>query len=281
MFNILVPTDFSKTAENGLALAVNIAEQVDGRITLLNVIYPARGSGFSAMGDVETSLQGEAAHFMAELVNKNKVRLKKEIDHYKDRNVEIIPQLGFEDKVQGLNAYVKEHKIDLIVIGTRGRKSLTEYLFGTHTENLIKVSDCPVISIKNEVEDLSLDSIVLTVDIKDENFEGLNRLKILADKFKSETHFLYVMEDGIDTDEAIDKLKQIAEKNGFINYTINTVDNKNPEDAIKRYSNRRSADMLAVFSHGKKGLKELIFGSVTNDLINNVKIPVFVMNIED
>jgi nucleotide-binding universal stress UspA family protein len=281
MLNILVPTDFSKTAENGLNLAVDIAEQVDSKIKLLNVLYPARGSGFSAMGDVETSLQGEAAHFMAELIKKNKGRLNAEIDKYKDRNVEIIPQLDFQDKVQGLTAYVKEHQIDLIVMGTKGRKSLTEYLFGSHTENLIKVSDCPVISIKEEVKDFSPGSIVLAVDIKDENFEGLGKLKLLVDYFNSEVHFLHVMDDGIDTDEAIGKLKQIAEDNGFKNYTINTVDNKNPEDAIKRYSNRRSADMLAVFSNGKKGLKDLIFGSVTNDLINNVKIPVFVMSVED
>ncbi len=281
MLNILVPTDFSKTSENGLDLAVDIAEQVNGKIRLLNVIYPPRGSGFSAMGDVETSLEGEAAHFMVELVRKNKGRLDKEIDKYKDRNVEIIPQLDFEDKVQGLNAFVEEHHIDLIVIGTRGRKSLSEYFIGSHTENLIKVSDCPVISTKEEVDNFKPESIVLAVDIKDKNSLELDKLKILVDNFNSEVHFLYVMDDGVDTDKAIDNLKKIAEKNGFSNYTINTVDNKNPEDAIKRYSNRRSADMLAVFSHGKKGLKELIFGSVTNDLINNVKIPVFVMNIED
>ena len=281
MLNILVPTDFSETAEYGLDLAVDLAEQINGKITLLNVVYPATGSGFSAMGDVETSLQGEATHFMAELIKKNEARLNKEIDKYKDRNVDIIPQLYFQDKVQGLNAYVKKHHTDLIVIGTRGRKSLTEYLVGSHTENLIKVSDCPVISIKEKAEDFSLDNIVLAVDIKDQNFQKLDKLKILVDNFNSKVHFLYVMDDGVDTDEAIDKLKKIAGKNGFSNYTINTVDNSNPEDAIKRYSNRRSADMLAVFSHGKKGLKELIFGSVTNDLINNVKIPVFVMSAED
>jgi nucleotide-binding universal stress UspA family protein len=281
MTTILVPTDFSKTSQNGLDLAVDMAENIDGKIILLNVIYPPRGSGFTAMGDVETALEGEAAHFMAELVRKNKERLNAEIDKYKDRSVEIIPQLDFEDKVQGLNAFVKEHQIDLIVIGTKGRKSLTEYLLGSHTENLIKVSDCPVISTKEKVEDFSLDNIVLAIDIRDKNFDGFGKLKLLLGEFKSKVHFLYVMDDGVDTDEAIDELRQIAEKNGFSDYTINTVDNNNPEDAIKRYVNRRSADMLAVFSHGKKGIKELIFGSVTNALINNVSIPVFVMNFDD
>lgn len=277
MNRILVPTDFSFTAENGLKLAVDIARHINGEIILLNIIFPVHGTTFTAMGDISTLERGEADHFMAELVRKNRSRLDETIRKYGSDDVKIIPQIDFEDKTNGLNSYVKRHDLDFIVIGTRGSKSLTEYLFGSQTENLVKVSDCPVISVKESVNDFYPEDIVFAVDVNNKNFQGMKELKRFADKFQSEIHLLYIMDDRIQTDEAISKLQQIAEANKFSNYTINTAKNSDPEDAIKSYSKRKSADMLALISEGKTGIRELIFGSVTNDIINSSEVPVFVI----
>ncbi len=283
MKKILVPTDFTKSAENGLKLAVDLAKHVNGEITLLNMIYPVRGSSFTAMADVTRTPRGETDLFMVKLIKTNKAKLQIEIDNFKKDNVPIKPEIDFEDKVHGLNKYVKQNDIDMIVIGTKGSKSLYEYLFGTHTENVIKVSDCPVITVKEEpVDGYFPESIVFAVDINNENYHGINELKKFADEFNSQVHFLYVMDDEIDTEEAVSKLGSLAEANKFNDYTINTFkENKsNVEDTIKSFAKRKDADMIAVVSEGKKGIKELLFGSVTNDLINNVEYPVFVMSNE-
>ncbi|MDT8394023.1 MAG: universal stress protein [Bacteroidales bacterium] len=281
MKKILVPTDFSDTSEKGLSLAIDIVEHMQAKIILLNVIYPPEGSGFAATGDVNTAYQGEAAHFMAALVRKNKARLEKLIGKYKNRSVEITPQIDFENKVHGLNNFVEENNVDLIVMGTRGSKSLTEYFIGSHTENIIKVSNCPVISIKSEIENFYPDSIVMAIDIKNCEEEEILQLQKFTKKFDSKVHFLHVLDDGIETDQAVKKLKSIAEKTQFANFTINTIDNENPPDAIMRYTKRLSADMLALVAEGKKGLKDLLFGSVTNDIINKIEIPVFVISKSD
>ncbi len=279
MKKILVPTDFTKNSENGLKLAVDLAKEINGTIVLLNVIYPVRSTTYTAMGDINNMPKGQADHFMAELVRTNKVRLQKEIEKYKKESVEIIPQIDFEDKIHGLNKYVKDHDIDMIVIGTEGSKSLSEYLFGTHTENVIKASECPVISVKEEPEDnFNPASIVFAVDIKNENYQGINALRNFAENFQAEVHFLHVQDDGINTKEAVSKLQNLAESNNFKNYTINTINNSNIGDTIKSFVKRKDADMIAVVSEGKKGIKELLFGSVTNNLINDVNEPVFVMS---
>lgn len=281
MNKILVPIDFSDTSEKGLSLAIDIVKHVKAEIILLNVIYPPEGSGFAATGDVNTAYQGEAAHFVAALVRKNKARLEKLIEKYKTKGVEITPQIDFENKVHGLNTFVKENDIDLIVMGTRGSKSLTEYFIGSHTENIIKVSNCPVISIKNDIEKFYPKSIVMAIDIDNYDEEEIRQLQKFTEYFDSEVHFLHVLDDGIETDKAVKELKSIAEKTQFANFTINTIDNKNPADAIMRYTKRLSADMLALVAEGKKGLKDLLFGSVTNEIINKIEIPVFVISKRD
>jgi nucleotide-binding universal stress UspA family protein len=281
MYKILVPTDFSDTSKNGLQLAIDIADRQEATIILLNIIHPARGSGFAATGDVNTAYQGEAAHFMAALVRKNKARLEKMIEEYHDKNVEIIPQIDFENKVHGLNQYVEEHQVDLIVMGTSGNKSLTEYFVGNDTENIIAVSNCPVLSIKGEVPDFNPKNAVMAIDLKNYREKELRVLKDFTSHYDCKVHFLYVLDDGLETDEAIRELKSIAEKNEFKNFTINTIENKETADSIMRYTKRRSADMLALVSEGKKGIKDLIFGSVTNDIIGKTTIPVFVISRKD
>jgi nucleotide-binding universal stress UspA family protein len=278
MDKILVPTDFSDISKKGLQLAVDIAKQLKGRIILLNVIYPPTGSGFAAAGDVNIAYQGEATHFMAALVRKNKEMLNELITEYAGQNVEIIPQIDFENKVHGLNQYVKENDVDLIVIGTSGQKSHIEYFIGSNTENLIKVSDCPVISIRKETVDFKPKNVVMAIDLNNYNEEEIKVLKEFTGHYDCQVHFLYVLDDGLEEDEAIRELKSIAEKNEFGRFTIDAIENKDIADAIMHYTKRRMADMLALVSEGKKGIRDLVFGSVTNDIINQVNIPVFIIS---
>ncbi len=280
MNKILVPTDFTETSENGLRVAVELASELSAEIILLNIIYPVKGTTFTAMGDINNMPRGQADHFMAELVRTNKARLNNLIGKYNEKGVKFTPLLDFEDRTHGLNHFVREHNIDFIVIGTKGSKSLSEYLFGSHTENIIKASDCPVISVKEAVDDFSPENIVFAVDINKETYHGIEDLKDFATEFNSQVHFLYVMDDGIDNNEVVSKLQNLAESYEFDHYSINTVNNGNVEDTIKKFAKRKEADMLAVISEGKKGIKELIFGSVTNDIINHVSQPVLVMSKE-
>jgi nucleotide-binding universal stress UspA family protein len=277
MDKILVPADFSDISRQGLQLAVDIAKQLKVRIILLNVIYPPAGSGFAATGDVNTANQGEAAHFMAALVRKNKARLDKLAVEYAKQGVEIIQQIDFENKVHGLNHYVKENEVDLIVIGTSGQKSLVEHFTGSNTENVIRVSNCPVISIKGKTTDFNPKNVVMAIDLENYSEEEIKVLRDFTGHYDCRVHFLYVMDDGLKTDEAARELESIAENNEFGSFTINAIENKDIADAIMHYTKRYSADLLTLVSEGKKGIRDLIFGSVTNDIINQVNIPVFII----
>jgi nucleotide-binding universal stress UspA family protein len=46
-----------------------------------------------------------------------------------------------------ISAYVKDHAIDLIVIGTRGRKGLDRLLIGNVTDKIIRTARVPVLVV--------------------------------------------------------------------------------------------------------------------------------------
>lgn len=45
-----------------------------------------------------------------------------------------------------MNAYVKDHAIDIIIIGTHGRKGLDRLLIGNLTDKLIRTAKLPVLA---------------------------------------------------------------------------------------------------------------------------------------
>ena len=278
MKNILVPTDFTEIAERGLKVAVNLAKHSKAEIHLMNVIYPVRGTTFSAYGDINNIPKTQEDRFMAELVRKNEQRMESLIAEYEASGVNIHPVFDFEDKVNGINAFVKENDVDLVVIGTTGSTSLSEYFFGSNTEKLIKASECPVISVRQEVTDFYPRNIIFAVDVENELYSGSEYIREFADKYNSTVHLVYVINDGIKTDTAVKKLEKFASDYNFSDYSINTIPDDSPEISIRKFAKRKKADMLSMISHGRKGLSSHIFGSVTNEVLNDSEIPVLVVN---
>lgn len=278
MNNILVLTDFTETSRYGLDLAVDLAKNTNSTIILLNLIFPASESGFSAMGDVNVHNQGEMSRFAAELMRTNNKRLLEEIGRFKDENVEFLPRIEIVESDKDVEKAIKKQEPDALVIGTEESKSFSEYFFGSDTEKLIKISDIPVISTRRDVDNYYPYNIVCALDIDDEGKIDLTLLRDFSEEFNSKVHLLYVLDDGISNSKAIEKMKNLADKYKINDYSINTVKNSSAEEAIKKFSKRKSADLLALVSEGKTGLKDMLFGSLTNDIVNKVDIPVLVMN---
>ena len=280
MNKILVLTDFTETSRYGLDLAVDLAKNTGSTVILMNLIFPASESGFSAMGDINVHNEGEMSRFAVELMRTNNGRLLEQISRYKDEDVEFLPRIEIVESDKEVEKLIKKYKPDTLVIGNNESKSFSEYFFGSDTEKLIKISEIPVISTRKDIENYYPHNIVCALDIDDEEKINLSVLKDISEEFNSKVHLLYVLDDGITNSKAIEKLKKLADQYKIDNYSINTVKNNSAEHAIRNFSKRKSADLLALVSEGKTGLKDMLFGSFTNDIVNNVDIPVLVMNPE-
>jgi universal stress protein A len=47
-----------------------------------------------------------------------------------------------------LARFAEENKIDVIVIGTHGRKGLDRMLFGSTAEQVVRLAPCPVLTVR-------------------------------------------------------------------------------------------------------------------------------------
>ena len=139
---ILFPTDFSEGALHALPYALGMAKNCDAKLYMLHVIYDvATASGlyvphvsFDEMyKDLEKSAQKELEKFGCE-----------ELKDLKDVEYTVLRGTPYDEILK----FAQEKNIDIIVIGTHGRKGLDRFLFGSTAEKVVRYAPCPVLTVR-------------------------------------------------------------------------------------------------------------------------------------
>ncbi len=280
MERILVLTDFSDIATKGLEVAVRLARQQGGaEIILLNTERSTSGREFSASGDVSQNLSTENDRFMIELIRHNQERLREQAAAFEAEGIPIRPYIEVGEMQTIVDHYLKSHKIELVVMGTSGQNTMEEYFVGNHTEQVVRVSCVPVLSVKATDHDMDFRTIVLATNMNRKADRSVEHIKTLAGKLKARLHLVHVTGGKADKSQA--ELEEYARNHAFENCTLGIVSDKDVEDGIKRYSAKVGADMIAVITHGRDGLSALFSHSVSEDVIREASVPVLTINMKE
>lgn len=283
MNRILVPTDLSAIANFGTEVAISLAKKMDAQVYLLNCIEPLHGSSFSAMGVATTGeALSEEARFVMQLHKKNEAQLAKIAKKESENGVHVTTSIQVKSFQEGIVDFIKAHEIDLVVMGTSGESTYTEYFVGNHTEKIIRISECPVLAVRQHHADLQIKNMVLATDLNPKAFEGVTHIKRFASFFDPHIHVLHVMKDKATSQaETISKLDSFAHKHHLANYSIHTMYANDERRGILAFAKEKEADMIAVITHGRTGLANLIFGSVSEDLVKEADIPVLTAHLRE
>ena len=138
---ILVPTDFSDTADNASRHARELAGALGASLHLLHVVSSDLGAGAPELWGVDSDglsqrLEAEAT---AEL---DRLRATLESD-----GVSPYVATGMGSEVDTISDYVREHDVDLVVMGTHGRGGVQHLLLGSVAEKVVRRAPCPVLVV--------------------------------------------------------------------------------------------------------------------------------------
>ena len=141
---ILVPTDFSETAETALYYAIQLARMFDGELHLVHVCEdPMLLSSWPILAPGPAPEVGEeAAVLRAQL----KTLLKTEDANRLKSEVHVI--VG-DPTGLAISRYAAENEFELIVMGTHGRGAVTHALMGSVAEKVVRSAPCPVLTIRH------------------------------------------------------------------------------------------------------------------------------------
>src|ERR1700730_8254263 len=134
--NILFATDFSPAAEAALPYAIGLVRQYGGKVHALHVRFPAT---YPIVGPEAVPVVIEAAEEQAKFEAQQLHEMFTDVPH------DVTVAEG--DLWPILSEIVEKQKIDLIVMGTHGRKGFSRALLGSTAEEIFRKASCPVLTV--------------------------------------------------------------------------------------------------------------------------------------
>lgn len=268
MKRILVPTDFSKQAENALKVAVQIAEKNNSEIYLIHSLeMPLHISTSGSSGGKPESL----------------LFIKLAEQHFEDlfekpylQDLELHEVIGHGEVYNDINEVATSREIDLIVMGSHGISGFKEMFIGSNTEKVVRTANVPVLVIKNEHEDFDVSNFVFATDFSENSIESFKEAKKFADGLNVEMNLLYVNTPGnfITTEETKNKMKGFIESLNSDDFKLNIYNDTSVEVGILNFAKETNASLIGMSTHGRQGISHFFNGSISEDLVNHAKRPV-------
>lgn len=276
MKKILVPTDFSKEAENALKVAAQLAKKHDSEIYLLHMLEIPLQEVDAVVGRGQEPLP-EAMFFM-KLAHK-KFKEIRASDYLEGLTVHETIQT--ESDFSSIIDKCHELNINFIVMGSHGASGMKDMFVGSNAEKVVRSSDIPVLVIKNHHESFNVNDLVFASDFKNDNKDTYKQASKFAKAFNSKIHLLMVntANNFTTTTESKARIHEFIEGNNFDNYSINIYNDTSVENGILNFSKEINADLIGISTHGRQGIAHFFNGSISEDIVNHAKRPVITFKI--
>jgi nucleotide-binding universal stress UspA family protein len=286
MKKILVPTDLSVIAERGLTLALEIAERSEAEISLVNFTRHPFGKTFTAMGEVSSKIDKEGELFNLQLLHLNKQKLDELGQKYSQHGVDIETAIVDEEFKEGIDEYLHRENIDLVVMGTSGEENATEAFTGNHTEQVIRISKCPVLSVRDGFQINDFNKIVLAVNVIKDNahvHEALDTLADLAACFDAHIYLVHVRDKATDYSDINlkDFFTNMAEAADLRNYSVTIYEADDQANGIIQFAREVQAGLIAVIKNSHDGIFRIFSNHFSDRLVKEVGRPVFTFNLQN
>jgi universal stress protein A len=141
---ILVPTDFSDSADAALAYALKVADRVGAAVRLVHVFEDPDAVGLYSHAYVPMP-----AEMRADILTDIRRQLvaRSAASGHNDVTTEVLTGPA----AKTIADYATQHQCDLIVMGTQGRQGVAHMLMGSVAERVVRTAACPVLVVPRPV----------------------------------------------------------------------------------------------------------------------------------
>ena len=277
MKKILVPCDFSACAVEAFQFARSIALKTKGEVHVLKAIeLPVMMvAGF----DVQPYAYDPT--LLRDLETDAGEKFDKLLQRFPAKGTTIKFHVKYEPATVAIRQFAKDNVIDLIVMGTKGSSGINEYLIGSTTEKVVQKSTVPVFAVRKAPALEQVKMIVLPTTLRLDQHGLIEKVKELQAFFNASLEILWINTPmNFKTDlESKALLEDFATNYKLTNYHVHVRNDTIEEDAIAHFVSETKADMVAMATHGRRGLAHALMGSVTEDVVNHLQCPIWTFSL--
>jgi nucleotide-binding universal stress UspA family protein len=272
MRKILVPTDFSENAMNALQYALEL--------------FKYDVSEFFIMHAYQDEVYAEAS-----LINKkpideiNKIisnKSLKQLENTLKKINKISPNPRHSYNILSSNnilidevdKIVDDENIDIIVMGTRGKTNDSKLTFGSHTLQVLKFVQCPVLAIPENYKHIQPRKILFPTNYMiPYKRRELKLLCELASPYRAVIDIIYISKSNKLSLRQKDNQKFIKEELCKNNLNLMTINGTNITNTIYKYIKENEIDMLVMVNSRHAFLESILFQSTIDKMSLYIDIP--------
>ncbi|MGO9337297.1 MAG: universal stress protein [Terracidiphilus sp.] len=184
--NIAVATDFCPWSERALQHALVLARHFGA---VLHILHVVRRTEFSFVPDLMVRLDELAERDFDDLIGRlNAAHSLVNIEH-RCWNIDGDISGVFED-------FVRDHRIDLMILGTRGRTGISKFLLGSIAQEIFHFVSCPVLTLgpwsRGATRQLQLNKVLFATDLSPESAAVIPYVLMPATTWRAEIDLLHI-----------------------------------------------------------------------------------------
>lgn len=294
---ILVPVDGSESAEKAITLALRLAREHEASVLFCHAVDYAGIAAETAMA-AGVDLAGtfacldEGARDVLAAASARAKAAQVEATAYKLEG----------RSATAIVSFCVEKQVDAIVMGTRGLSGVPHALLGSTAEGVLRTSTVPVFVVHAESEIAPFEpgarfgTIAVAVDDSEPADAASAYAKELAARSAARMVFISI----VDVDSLQEQIARFggydpgvkneweADARGLVDLAARdakaagvkdaatVVALGDPADEILIQASKAHAELLVIGTHGRRGLRRLIVGSVAESVVRKSTIPVLV-----
>jgi nucleotide-binding universal stress UspA family protein len=289
--NILVPVDFSEPSKKAVTYGLTLAHQFHAKLIVAHIVPEASALVYAFPTDTSTIEEEQEMRARVEIANI--------VPAAYDSGVDVQTMVKTGDAQQQLLGIIKNEAVDLVVMGTHGRRYLGRWFLGSVTERMLRQVPVPIMTVSHvEPEEhavglVSFKRILYASDLRESSNSGLEYAIELACGTGAKltiAHVVYYPDrmlwspPGIGNfeDERVESLrdiqKRVADVLGHqppreVEIEIAVVEGK-PSEKILEIAAAQDIDIVVINLQSKTLLERAFVGSTAERVVRLAGIPV-------
>ena len=286
---VLVPVDFSEPSKKALTYGLTLAGQFNASLILAHIVPESSALLYAIptqLLEIEKEQYGKAAAEIRNLVP---------TEYAAKVNLQTIVKIGnIEQELLGI---VREESVDVVVMGTHGRRRLSRWFIGSVTEHVLRHVPVPVLTVshveseKHAIGLVALSRILYATDLSESSSIGLKYAIELARGSSAQLTVMHVVDDedrmlwGPAVIARLDRVKLVAELRQKLDYFVKQekapdveietliVEGK-PFRKILEIAENRSIDVIVLNLQSKSIVERALLGSTAERVVRLARMPV-------
>jgi nucleotide-binding universal stress UspA family protein len=289
---ILFPTDYSRCSDDALLRALWLAELSGAELHIVHALLPLDYDPWNA------------EHHLPDLA-----RIQQQIDALMPEGAGPDQPHRFETTaittatVRGIApapailTYAREHEMDIIVMGTHGRRGLNHLMMGSVAEEVVRMASCPVLTVRGPASPLApISQILVPLDFSEFSSQALTAARSIASDIGATIRALHVIEEVIHPSfyvtgqtalsswypeieaTSVKEMQKLAGKAGGpeVPLEFHVKEGRAAVDIVS-FAKRNNIQLIVMASHGLTGIEHFLLGSVTEKVVRLAPCPVLVI----